>query len=189
MFIPVRWKSGENEAFINLSGENEAFINLITPFFSERGEDAISAYIFAKYSGYPTPTIIWRDTDGNDISISKDPYYVSIYPDERLVMLSIRRPKLGNYTLYAFNNRTQTEKQILLINQIKKPELTITLYKSQNSILVKCDVQGNPKSKIYLEACGDYGHGGNHCYRTHDTDLVSNVSLLYAEVKIPTKFL
>lgn len=97
-------------------------------------------------------------------------------------MLSIRRPKLGNYTLYAFNNRTHTEKQVLLINQIKKPELTITLYKSHNSILVKCDVHGNPKSTIYLEACGDYGHGGNHCYRTHNTDLVSDANSCYSNV-------
>lgn len=97
--------------------------------------------------------------------------------NERFTKLNVYNSvndKLGYYTLYATNNQTQDEKQILLVDHVKKPELGITLDRNGNGIRAKCEVHGHPKSAISLEACFIDGDGNSDCKRIQEVNVVSD---------------
>lgn len=73
------------------------------------------ANIFAKYSGYPSPSILWRDIHGHDIKQE-----LSNHNDE-LTFLPVSTDELGNYTLFAHNNQTCKEVNIQVTNIRDEP--------------------------------------------------------------------
>lgn len=75
---------------------------------------------YVKYSGYPSPTIVWRDTRGYDIPWStkedKSHKFEATF-DRRSTILKIRNPKItdsGIYILHADNNNIQKDQEFKL---------------------------------------------------------------------------
>lgn len=74
-----------------------------------------------KYSGHPVPTLVWRDTHGNEIpwSVEDDKSRkIVATKDKTSTTLRIKDPKIndsGNYTLFADNDKMQKEQQFQLL--------------------------------------------------------------------------
>lgn len=73
-----------------------------------------------KYSGYPKPTIIWRDPHNNEIpwtELESHDHKIEAKRFEHQTTLTIRKPTIsdsGNYTLHAENGIETKDKKFEL---------------------------------------------------------------------------
>lgn len=156
-----------NNKFSIFTGARDSFLNIIAPSIVQLEDYPKRTHIPAKYSGYPTPNVTWRDAHGKDILMDgKEPYFAVVDDQNQFTRISFddsdgMSVEFGNYSLYAYNSRMQKEALIQLTFAPKKPIISINYEKIDDEIEVICIVQGKPKSQITLEACNE----ANTCVR------------------------
>lgn len=130
--VPIHFEEFKFCLFLP-AGANESFINITEPsgkYNSELSANQKEAKWYVKYSGHPTPTLMWRDVQGREIPWSNDDgsnpnRKYEATQDKRSTTLKIRNPQIGDsgyYTLYASNGQIQKEQkfQLLVKGKIRK---------------------------------------------------------------------
>lgn len=108
-----------NDSFIDIEESSNRFVLEIAANIPE-----VKWYV--RYSGYPSPTIKWRDSMNNEIpwTYSKNKYNkIDARLEKSLTILKIRNPTIndsGTYTLYANNERMERKQEFVLFVRGKR---------------------------------------------------------------------